>query len=392
MLRLLHLTNWYPEPAAPERTPFIVEHWLALAPFVQQQLWHVEVQPSPRWRLRWARRAAAERALLLQCPLASGQLQELLTLLLLLLLRLRLIGGRWDLVVVHIAWPLLRFPRLVRQLFGSRLLLIEHWSAYHNRFQLPAGSPALRRLQGMFAAGIPVVAVSQALAGDLRAFSGRPDLPVMVVPNVVDTALFHPAGGAEFGVAGAESQRLPRHRWLMVASWAPIKRPLLVLQAIAALVADNPSLASQLRLKIVGGGEQVEAMAAFITAQQLQALVQLLGPQPKPVIAAELRQATALLHPSAYETFSVVCAEALCSGVPVLASDVGALPELITAANGLLVTNTPEAWTAALRQLLSDPPVWDHQEIAQEAAARFSRPVVGQQLLAVAQRVAAGPR
>jgi len=71
---------------------------------------------------------------------------------------------------------------------------------------------------------------------------------------------------------------------------------------------------------------------------------------------------------------------------------VGALPELITAANGLLVTNTPEAWTAALRQLLSDPPVWDHQEIAQEAAARFSRPVVGQQLLAVAQRVAAGPR
>jgi glycosyltransferase involved in cell wall biosynthesis len=378
-LRVLHITNWYAEPRAPQRVPFIAEHVAALAPDVIQQLWHVEVQEGA-WAVRWqhSHRGFHGQALILAAPLASWQLREWLTLLLLVLLRIRLWRGRWDLVVVHIAYPLLRFPRLVQLLVGRRLLLIEHWSAYHTNFQLPPASAALRRLQGMFATGIPVVAVSQALAADIRRFAGRPDLPVAVVPNAVDTSLFCP-----------DPQRPPppSPTFLMVASWAPIKRPLLVLAAIRALLPQWP----QLRLRVIGGGELLPAMQAYIASHGLSEAVQLLGPQPKPRIASELRSSTALLHPSAYETFSVVCAEALCCGVPVLASAVGALPELITPDTGRLVANTPEAWTAALRQWLTHPPAWNHAAIAEQAAARFSRQAVGRQLLQVAERAARRP-
>ena len=326
----------------------------------------------------WAwRRGVHCQALILVAPLASWQLREWLTLLLLMLLRLRLWRGGWDLVVVHVAYPLLRFPHLVKLLFGRRLLLIEHWSAYHTNFQLPPASPALRRLQGMFAAGIPVVAVSEALAADIRSFAGRPDLAVVVVPNAVDTKLFH---------ANPQVPRYPSPTFLMVATWAPIKRPLLVLDAIRALILQWP----QLRLRVIGGGELLPTMQAYIDAHGLSEEVQLLGPQPKTRIASELQRSTALLHPSAYETFSVVCAEALCCGVPVLASAVGALPELINPENGLLVANTPEAWTAALRKLLTDPPAWDHLAIANQASTKFSRISVGHNLMMAMKRVKTG--
>jgi glycosyltransferase involved in cell wall biosynthesis len=375
-LRILHITNWFAEPNAPQRVPFISEHIQALAPHVIQQLWHVEVQEGPLgFHSHTMPRGFHGQALILASPIASWQLREFLTLLLLLLLRLRLWRGGWDLVVLHIAYPLLRFPQLVQLLFGRRLLLIEHWSAYHTNFQLPSASPALRRLKGMFTTGIPVVAVSQALAADIRRFAGLPELPVSVVPNAVDTSLF---------CRNPQLSPPASPTFLMVASWAPIKRPLLVLAAIRAILPQWP----QLRLRVIGGGELFAEMEAHISAHDLSAAVQLLGPQPKLRIASELQRSTALLHPSAYETFSVVCAEALCCGVPVLASAVGALPELITPANGRLVANTPEAWTDALLHLLTAPPTWNHDAIAQEASARFSRQAVGLQLLQVAKRAA----
>jgi glycosyltransferase involved in cell wall biosynthesis len=377
LLRILHITNWYAEPRAPQRVPFIAEHIEALAPHVTQQLWHVEVQEGA-WACRFqlSCRGPHAQALILGAPQSSWQLREWLTLLLLVLLRLRLWRESWDLVVVHIGYPLLRFPSLLQLLFGRRLLLIEHWSAYHTNFQLPPASAALRRLQAMFATGIPVVAVSQALAADIRRFAGRPELEVTVVANAVDTSLFRPDPQAPPPLSPT---------FLMVASWAPIKRPLLVLAAIRALLPQWP----QLRLRVIGGGELLPAMQASIAAYGLYEAVQLLGPQSKPRIASELQRSTALLHPSAYETFSVVCAEALCCGIPVLASAVGALPELITPATGRLVPNTADAWTAALQQWLSDPPAWNHAAIAQQAAARFSRQAVGLELLQAAERAAA---
>lgn len=375
-LRILHISNWFAEPTAPHRVPFISEHFEALSPYVTQQLWHLEVQGTARgWHWHMASRGLDKHALLLFAPVRSWQFRELFTLLLLIILRIRLVGGQWDLVILHIAYPLLRFPRFVRLLFGSRLLLIEHWSAYQTNFQLPPSSPALRRLQGMFSTGIPLVAVSEALATEIRRFAGRSDLAVDVVPNAVDTSLFR----YELKVQSA-----PQASFLMVANWAPIKRPMFVFSAIRALLPDWPAL----RLRVIGGGSQLPAMQDYISQFGLHESVQLLGFQPKTRIASELQCSTALLHPSAYETFSVVCAESLCCGVPVLASNVGALPELITPYNGRLVENTEEAWMGALQDLLIDPPVWDYSEIAEHAAACFSRKAVGLQLLNVATKVA----
>jgi glycosyltransferase involved in cell wall biosynthesis len=47
---------------------------------------------------------------------------------------------------------------------------------------------------------------------------------------------------------------------------------------------------------------------------------------------------------------------AMSAGVPVIASKVGGLPEIVVhGKNGLLVDNSPESFAAAMREILNDP-------------------------------------
>ena len=69
-----------------------------------------------------------------------------------------------------------------------------------------------------------------------------------------------------------------------------------------------------------------------------------------------LAGARALVVPSkSFEGMPRVVLEAYAAGVPVLASDVGALPEVVDAdETGLLVAPRAEAWSRALERLTND--------------------------------------
>jgi glycosyltransferase involved in cell wall biosynthesis len=69
-----------------------------------------------------------------------------------------------------------------------------------------------------------------------------------------------------------------------------------------------------------------------------------------------LARARALVFPSkSFEGMPRAVLEAYAAGVPVLASDVGALPEIVLAGEtGLLVAPHPEAWASAMARLGDD--------------------------------------
>jgi len=82
-----------------------------------------------------------------------------------------------------------------------------------------------------------------------------------------------------------------------------------------------------------------------------------LGDLDGSVVPGLLQRARALLLPSiGYEGQPRVVLEAYAAGVPVLASDVGGLPELVEDGRSgfLLPSGEPEAWTAAMQKLLAD--------------------------------------
>jgi glycosyltransferase involved in cell wall biosynthesis len=104
----------------------------------------------------------------------------------------------------------------------------------------------------------------------------------------------------------------------------------------------------------------VERLRARSRAAGLGDRVQFAGPRSGAELDDSYAAADLLVHPSRSETYGMVVIEALARGLPVVASDVGGLPEALGhgaggSRPGLLVpADDPAALAAALRAWLGD--------------------------------------
>lgn len=106
------------------------------------------------------------------------------------------------------------------------------------------------------------------------------------------------------------------------------------------------------RLVIVGDGPQMAHLQSIAPPS-----VEFRGLVPSETVPELLRGARALLVPSlVYDAAPRAVAEAYAAGVPVLASRIGGLPEIVRDhESGMLLTpGAPEEWTAAIERLSDD--------------------------------------
>ena len=174
--------------------------------------------------------------------------------------------------------------------------------------------------------------------------------------------------------------------FFMVSGWKWPKRPDIVIDAFAAFLEDS---GKEYFLRIGGYGSLLPEMKKQVAQLGLTARVSFLGSLDSTEIAKEMKFADAFLHCSDFETFSVVCAEALCAGCPVVASAVGGIVELLEPKNGVLVQkNEVQEWKAALQDM-SDVK-FCRREIAEKAGQQFSFLRVGKKYYNTLLKVANG--
>jgi glycosyltransferase involved in cell wall biosynthesis len=141
---------------------------------------------------------------------------------------------------------------------------------------------------------------------------------------------------------------------LCVAAQIPGKGHDVLLAALAQLTGLG------WRCSWVGSSDRDPEHAAQLRRQAVSAgidrRIRNTGPLARPALAAAYAGADLLVLPSQLETYGMVVTEALARGLPVLASEVGGVPEALgDPAAGLLVRpGDPDALAGALRAWLSD--------------------------------------
>lgn len=165
-----------------------------------------------------------------------------------------------------------------------------------------------------------------------------------------------------------------------------------LLAALPALLGSHPSA----RLRIAGDGEHRAALEATAAALGLGAEAAFLGRCDAARVKGLLAEAAALVVPSTYEGMPLVVLEAMEAGLPVVASAVSGIPEVVVdGETGWLVPpEDPERLAAALAEVLARPEEARRRGEAgrRRVDERFRPPAAAQRwLAAVRPRLETGP-
>ncbi len=190
-----------------------------------------------------------------------------------------------------------------------------------------------------------VTATSRMLAATTTAYC-PPETKVHVVPFGVDTTTFSPRLSNEEKnnkklTVGIVKTMRPRYG---------IRELILAFEKISKVLPNT-------NLVIVGGGEQLLELRTLVENLKIESRVFLIGSVDHDQIIQYLHSFDIFVVPSFRESFGVAAVEASACGLPVIASDVGGLPEVVLdGITGLLVPpGDINALAEAMFSLLTDP-------------------------------------
>jgi glycosyltransferase involved in cell wall biosynthesis len=187
----------------------------------------------------------------------------------------------------------------------------------------------------------------------LRQHGRIPAENAVVLPNAVDLHLFLPSRAAD--------EPGTKRRVGFAGQWVPRKGIAELLEAWRVVKSSLPAA----ELHLAGGAElwknteatrQAEQTAGPVREMEEQGLLRCVGAIPRSRMPAFWNSVGVAVVPSLYEPFGLVALEALACGVPVVATAVGGLPEIVVNdESGILVPpGNPAALAQALRALLTD--------------------------------------
>ena len=205
-----------------------------------------------------------------------------------------------------------------------------------------------------------VTAVSQYLRDETYRAFGCVGCDVQVIPNFVSTAEYHPASDGLWRRALAPAG----HKILIhISNFRRVKRVPDVVRVFAGVRQALPAT-----LVLVGDGPDRDAAEQEADRHNLGDNVRFLGKVDQ--VADLLRASDLLFLPSETESFGLAALEAMACGVPVIATAVGGLPELVRSGEtGVLApVGAVQEMTDHAVAILKDPAL--HERLKTAAVAR----------------------
>ncbi|HEY9899019.1 MAG TPA: glycosyltransferase [Pantanalinema sp.] len=229
---------------------------------------------------------------------------------------------------------------LLGALASHRPFVISVWGS--DVYAFPAKSPVHRALLSWNLRQADAVTSSSHAMAEVTA-PLVPARAIQVIPFGVPLDRFGPAAPGEMLTIGCAK------------SLETIYGQEYLIRAVRLVLDRRPDL--QFRLLLAGDGARRTALVSLIAELRLEEVVHLLGRLPHSEVPAFLASLSIFAMPSLSESFGVAAVEAAACGLPVVASRVGGVGEVVLdRETGLLVPPAdPDALAQALERLLLDP-------------------------------------
>lgn len=357
MKKVLHITNWYPNKWDNLNAIFIQEQFKVFSDITDSHLINVQVRNSNKiMKYEYIKYSSNEEGYYLFTKIKSNKVIELLTTFLLLWVLFKSNYKKYNLLHFHIAYPLLIHYFLWKKIIKIPLIISEHWSAYHFNFYMPWETKKLDVIKRIFKHNITLITVSKALLEDIQKFSNSYNFKHIVIPNVIKQNIFYYHHIQKRGVP----------TFFIVNGWSKIKNPFPMLEAFSKL--ETPFI-----LKIGGYGDFYQEIKNFIKLKKMEEKTIIFEKMTSEEIAEELNNSDAYLFSSTYETFSIICAEALSCGCPIIGPPIPAILEYTDKNNSLLIPNNDViSWIKGLEMFIKNQHKFNRLAIANKAKKYFS--------------------
>jgi L-malate glycosyltransferase len=171
-----------------------------------------------------------------------------------------------------------------------------------------------------------LIAVSTNLAGDIKKLGFE---NVSVIPNIIPHYYF---------AGTSRKTETTKKQFISVGYLLPNKRFDLLISAFKRLC----KIKDDITLVIAGDGPLYKDLMTVIRSNKLEDKISLLGHVKNTTLPELYRESVCFVLPSEYETFGVVYAEAIASGIPVIATDCGGPDDIVDKSNGLIIEKDNE--------------------------------------------------
>ncbi|HEX2571935.1 MAG TPA: N-acetyl-alpha-D-glucosaminyl L-malate synthase BshA [Polyangia bacterium] len=278
-----------------------------------------------------------------------------------------------DLLHVHYAIPHATSAYLARQILGSRsprIITTLHGTDITLVGSDPSFLPITRfSIEQSDGLTVPSHYLRRATYENLGV---SPDVPIEVIPNFVDTDKYRPLVPRRKGELRHLFDRVAAD-WDDPAAAPPILihnsnfRPLKRVDDVVRILAEVRRAVPAL-LILVGDGPERSRVESLARELGLTSAVCFLGKQLN--FVEVLQCSDVFLLPSETESFGLAALEALACGVPVVASRVGGVPEVVSEGETGFLCDVGDvrAMAAAVLRLVQEPAV--HARMAETARVR----------------------
>ena len=276
-----------------------------------------------------------------------------------------------DLVHGNVLHNNMLFAVSLKRKYGIPFVISEHWSVFQEQNHHKISKSARFLAKKIAEKASFILPVTENLISGLQKLGIN--TPMKVVGNVVDTDLFSP-----------KFEKSEKFTFLHISNLISLKNPEKIIKAAIDLHQINQNFELQ-----IGGDGDLKPLQKMIHLNNAESYIKTFGMLNLEQVSEKMNAANCFVLFSDYENQPCVILESLASGIPVIATKVGGIPDLLNEKSGVLIEkNDSHALLEAMKNVLQKNVVLESSEnLRKYVVENFSKSVIAEKFSEIYNKV-----